>query len=362
MLELYRGPERDRVMGWRGSATSAGGIAWPLLSGALGGVSWHASFGVYLIGVPLGLLTLRVLPPVPRASGGQRRERGGALRLLRGHPALLGWYGLFVFSALLTYSLAVFLPQRLAQVGIQAPFLVSVYTTGASLVATAIGLVYARLRARLGYGVLLRAAAGSWLAAFAILGTSGWPPVMFLAPALFGFGQGLLMPALTVLIGDGVPAAQRGRATALSSTCIFAGQFVSPLLFGPLMAATSITAGYLIAAAAAGLLLFVLLAVRVGDPGRPEKDVASMGRCGGLPGGDSGEGREQGDGGQTEERGAVLAGEVVAEGDGQWPEGAGRDGDGVGAAADGAEVGGAEVARVGGGLHRAEQAVGGSQQ
>src|SRR5918996_1746670 len=55
LFELYRGSGRDRVMGWRTSAISLGGLAWPLVGGALGTLSWHAPFAVYLLGVPLAL-------------------------------------------------------------------------------------------------------------------------------------------------------------------------------------------------------------------------------------------------------------------------------------------------------------------
>lgn len=33
LLALYQGAERDRVMGWRSTATSVGGLIWPLLGG-----------------------------------------------------------------------------------------------------------------------------------------------------------------------------------------------------------------------------------------------------------------------------------------------------------------------------------------
>lgn len=70
------------------------------------------------------------------------------------------------------------------------------------------------------------------------------------------------MPALTVLIGDTPPPERRGQATALSGTAMFTGQFVSPLVFGPLMAATAITTGYLAAAGLAMVILLVLLTVK----------------------------------------------------------------------------------------------------
>ena len=35
ILNMYDGIERDKVMGWRGSAQSLGGVIWPLLGGFL---------------------------------------------------------------------------------------------------------------------------------------------------------------------------------------------------------------------------------------------------------------------------------------------------------------------------------------
>ncbi|UQA94091.1 MFS transporter [Streptomyces halobius] len=48
LLGLCRGEMRDRGMGWRTAATTAGGFLYPLAAGALGNHSWHAPFAVYL--------------------------------------------------------------------------------------------------------------------------------------------------------------------------------------------------------------------------------------------------------------------------------------------------------------------------
>ncbi|UQS24809.1 MFS transporter [Amycolatopsis thermalba] len=262
LLGLYRGALRDRVMGWRSATTSLGGLAWPLLAGAVGGISWHAAFAVYLVGIPLGLATMVALPnshPKPA----ERGPHGGMLALLRARPALLGLYALMVTTALLMYALAVFLPQRLAQVGVTEPFLVSMFTVGSSAAMSVVGLVYARTRARLGYDVLLRVSAALWVGTFVILGVTDAPAVIAVAPVLFGLGNGLAFPALTVLVGEAAPPELRGQTVALSATGSFAGQFLSPLLLGPLIGATTITTGFLAAACLAGLVLLLLLATRV---------------------------------------------------------------------------------------------------
>jgi len=273
MLELYRqGAERDRVMGYRGTATSLGGVVWPLVGGVLGGLSWHGPFGVYLLGIPLGIATLLVLPRTGGAGATPGRPRKGVLRLLRDHPALLGYYALQALGSVLMYALVVFLPQRLAQLGVEHPILVSLYTVVMAAAMSLVGVFYARIRRGRTYQRLLVVALSCWVASFVLLAGISQPFVLLIAPLLLGLGQGVALPALTVLVGEGAPADLRGQATSLSGTTTFLGQFLSPLLLGPLIAATSIPTGFgisagLAALAVAALLFFPLSVDRVGAPG-----------------------------------------------------------------------------------------------
>ncbi|WP_309054009.1 MFS transporter [Streptomyces sp.] len=257
LLQLFQGSRRDRVMGWRSSANSVGGVLWPLLGGAVGGISWHAPFAVYLVGLPLGLLVLVVLP---RTRGSASTASGGALVLLRRSPGLVGYYALQAASSVFLYAMVVFLPQRLAALGITEPLQVSLYSVVVTSAAgSLVGLWYARLRTRLSYSALLRVAALAWTGAFAVLGVAGSPALLLAGTALLGIGQGLSLPSLTVLINETAPGALRGRATSLAGTVIFGGQFLAPLLVGPLIEATSSTTGFLAAAGLAALIGVVLL-------------------------------------------------------------------------------------------------------
>lgn len=267
MLTLYRGAVRDRVMGWRQTATSLGGVTWPLLGGAVGGLSWHAPFAIYVLGIPLGILVWRVMPAdEARGAGDAARPSapGGSIALLRRAPALLGWYGLLGTSAVLLYTLVVFMPIRLGELGIHTPLLVASINMASTLAMTVTGLVYARLRARFSYPVMLRTAVGLWAVAFALLGLTSSVAVIVVAMALFGVGAAMVMPAVTVLIGDSAPAEQQGRATAMSGMAVFAGQFASPLLLGPVVDSTSTQTGYAGAAGVAGVLLLVMCWLRPG--------------------------------------------------------------------------------------------------
>ncbi|MGK5500120.1 MFS transporter [Streptomyces sp. URMC 125] len=277
LLGLYRGEARDKVMGWRTAATTAGGFLYPLAAGALGNHSWHAPFAVYLVALPLGAATVFALPTgVPEEEGQQGREgsRRGAVRLLRERSLLLGLCGLWVATTGLMMVLAVSLPRRLDQLGIHDTLVVAVYgTVLGSGAAALVGLGYAKLTARFGYAALMRFAAASWTAALVLFAVAGHPVPLLLVPVLTGVGSGIAMPTLTILVDHAVPAEQRGTAVSLQATALFGGQFASPLVFGPLIDATSIATGALVAAAGTAGILIALFRLR--EPDRPPRASGS---------------------------------------------------------------------------------------
>ncbi|MFY1669973.1 MFS transporter [Plantactinospora sp. WMMB334] len=263
LLDLAEGAARDRMMGWRTSAISLGGVLWPLLGGALGTISWHAPFAVYLVGLPLGLAVLRTLPPRNPVRPSGTGPGGGSVRpgpLLRGRPALVGIYGLQAVSGTLLYGVLVFLPARLAELGVRDSFLVALFNALLSLVMSLTGLRFARLRGRHHSSGLLVFAFAAWTAALVVLAL-GTSPILLLVlpPVVLGAGMGLAVPALTVLLAERAPAGRRGQATALLGTVTFASQFVAPLVFGPVEAVTSPGGVFLAAAALAGLTLVGVL-------------------------------------------------------------------------------------------------------
>jgi MFS family permease len=267
LFNLYRGAARDRVMGLRSTFTSLGGVAWPLLSGALGGISWHAPFGIYAVGIPLALMTLVALPRSRRASedgtgAGAGDARPGGVRAPtradRSSAGLYGLYGLQLFGAVILYSVVVFLPQRLFELGVALPILVAVFTASIGGTASVLGLLYAAARRRLSYAALLRIALLAWVAAFLVLGLADSPVALYPAVVLLGVGHGIVFPTVTTMVGESVREHLRGRAMALCGTATFVGQFLSPLMVGPLVDATTIPTAYLTVSAATALLLAVL--------------------------------------------------------------------------------------------------------
>ncbi|GLU48680.1 MFS transporter [Nocardiopsis ansamitocini] len=257
LLSLCSGTGQDRLIGWRSVAISCGGIVWPLVSGALGSIAWSWSFAVYFVAVPLGVMALFTVPESRVSSAG---PRVGSLVLLRRKPVLLSLYALSFLSSLLLYVMAGFLPQRLAETGLSHPFLISLYIMATSLFGTLGGLAYVRFRGRLQHQTVIRTAAVCWMVGLVVAGLADRPVLLILAPAFFGSGMGIAVPALTVLIGRAAPPSARGLATSMSATAAFTGQFCAPLLIGPLIGATSLGTGFLAAAAIAAVVVISLSA------------------------------------------------------------------------------------------------------
>ncbi|GAA1524576.1 MFS transporter [Kribbella lupini] len=272
LLESFEGAARDRAMGWRSSAISLGGLIWPIAGGALGGLSWHAPFAIYLVGVPLGILTLTALPRRSGLPSTGRTTQGSLATFVLGRPTVILYYLMQLASSFLLYAVLIFLPLRLGEVGVTKPLLVALCTAILSAAMTVVGLKYASLRKAVSDVGLLRVAFLIWAVALAGLGVAREPALMIAAAAVFGLGMGVVVPTLTLLIGEAAAPELRGRATAVLATITFGGQVIVPLLLGPLAAATSTPTAFTAAATLAAGFLLVLLRMptseRADDPRR----------------------------------------------------------------------------------------------
>jgi MFS transporter, ACDE family, multidrug resistance protein len=260
ILNMYDGIERDRVMGWRGSAQSFGGVIWPLIGGALGAVSWRLPFAVYLVAIPIGLLALASVPePIIRHRNEPDSQSDASVwTIFRNRPVLYIIYGLIFCANLLLYSIVVFLPQLLEGFGIHNTFRIGLFITAMTASGGVTALIYGRIRSRFSYPIIVALAVLLWMLAFTTLSWAPHSGIIATAVALFGVSQGLIMPTVMVWIGAVVPATFRGRFSSYLGTFGFVGQFLSPILFAPVLVSFGFK-GVFLAGASIGAVWFVLL-------------------------------------------------------------------------------------------------------
>jgi MFS family permease len=259
VLNLYQGDDRNKVMGWRGSANSVGGIVWPLVGGLLGGFSWRVPFGVYAVGIPLGVLALLAVPEARPEKDSHADIPGPIWAVFWEHPLLFVIYGLMLLTNVLLYTIVVFVPQLLERIGVSRPFHISLFLTAMTLSAGATSFLYGRIKSRLSYERIVLIALALWAIGYTAVSQVSSPWVIALASAFFGIGQGMTMPALMVWIGELVPAPFRGRVAAYLGMFGSLGQFLAPVLFGATLRLIELDGIFLIAGGTCALVFLSFL-------------------------------------------------------------------------------------------------------
>ena len=269
ILNMYDGIGRDRVMGWRGTAQSFGGVIWPLIGGALGAISWRFPFAVYMVAIPISLLAIAAVPEpiIQHRSGPNSQSSTSVLTIFRNSPVLFIIYGLIFFGNLLLYSIVVFLPQLLESFGISSTFRIGLFITAMTASAGVTAFVYGKIRSRFSYQVIVTMAVALWMLAFTTISQACGSWIVVVAVALFGVSQGLIMPTVMVWVGAVVPPSFQGRFSSYLGTFGFIGQFLSPILFAPVFMQLGFK-GVFLTGAGVGAVWFVLLLAIVGRAGK----------------------------------------------------------------------------------------------
>ncbi|WP_435069312.1 MFS transporter [Haloplanus sp. C73] len=256
IYSLYEGERKNRVMGLRGSANSLGAAVWPLVGGALGTLSWHGPFGVYLLALPLGVVAAVTVPDLAR-SDGDSGESGVAVlrRTLRARPLLALVYGLFFAANLLLYGIVVYYPRVLATVGVDSSLAISLYLAAMGAAGAVSAYHYDRIKRRFDYRRLVLAALSLWTIGFGVATVAASRVVALVPVVLFGLGQGLVFPTVLLWVEELVPADRQGQFSSYVAMVGYVGQFLAPVAFGPVAGAFGVRAVFATAAVGAGAAL-----------------------------------------------------------------------------------------------------------
>lgn len=265
ILNRYDGIERDRVMGWRGSAQSFGGVIWPLIGGTLGGFSWRFPFAVYMLAIPIGLLAIAAVaePDIQQPARSESKGSPSVFRVFRESPVLLIIYGLMFFGNILLYAIVIFLPQLLESFGISSTFRIGLFITVMTGSGGVTAFIYGKIRSRFTYRIIVTIGVALWTVAFTTISQAPGSGMIAIAVALFGVSQGLNLPTVMVWIGDVVPPSFRGRFSSYLGTFGFIGQFLSPIVFAPVFMLVGLK-GVFLAGAGVGAAWFLLLLFGLG--------------------------------------------------------------------------------------------------
>lgn len=258
---MYEGEARSQALGYATSTLTIMGIAFPLLGGWVGSFHWQWAFGLYGIGLPLAILAARFLPEKSSSkTKADAKDAGSKLRQVLGRPYTLRLLCTLSLVSIAMYAVVIYAPQYLKQT-IDATSVVNGIVLASRAIGAAIISAFGakKLAQRLGRPTTVAIGLGLMaltLSTIPILHQLGW---ILVTAVFFGVGFGLVLPTLYGTLANLAPPDLKSSVLAAGTGAGFLGQFISPILLGPVLASCGLEWVFYAAAIVAllaGLLLF----------------------------------------------------------------------------------------------------------
>jgi MFS family permease len=224
IADFYHGDERSSTMGQSSAIATMGGIVLTLLSGWLALFSWRFAFGAYLVSL-IALILVYFFLPEPPITNQTTSEKHDKLPF--------GVYGMG-FLTILLMIVFYLIPTRIAlyiqDAGIGDAGQSGISIATMNLAAFIVGLAFGRIRKTLKSlttVIGLVCLAGGLIALNFVLTF----PAVLVSLFFAGMGIGTLMPTIFLTTANLVPDELNGPALSITNSCLYLGQFISPLFF-----------------------------------------------------------------------------------------------------------------------------------
>ncbi len=257
---MYEGEARTRILGYATSAMTTASILIPLVGGWVGSFDWHYAFYLYGFGVPTALVALITLRNgrSPRGSTIDTSQNKKLAQVI-GQPQVLKLYLTIALAAGIVYTVVIYTPLYLKEIIDAGPalngFVLAIRAVGAALMSAFAASRIARWigsNRTIGIGFVVM---GLMLASIPLLNQ-----LQFIIPAavLFGLGFGITVPNIYDALAQLSPSDVRSSVLAIGTGANSLGQFMSPILLGPLWKTIGLTSVFY---AAAGVALTIGIVV-----------------------------------------------------------------------------------------------------
>jgi len=258
---IYQGEKRSQALGYTASTLTIAGIVFPLLAGWVGAIHWQLAFCVYGLGIPLALLAGLILPEkrqIPALP--QTKTDFSKLRTVLGEPHTRRLLLTLSLASVAMYAVLIYAPLYFQEtIGIGSALNGVILATrgigaaaisafGAQWLAQTLGTAPATA---LGFGLM-----AVTLLTIPILNQLSW---ILLAAVFFGVGFGIVLPTLYSTLASLAPSNLKSSVLAAGTGAGFLGQFLSPILLGPVLSYSGLEAVFYVAAIitlTTGLFLF----------------------------------------------------------------------------------------------------------
>jgi len=235
----YEGVSRARVLGYQAAAMGVGVLILETSGGLLAGISWHAAFLIYLVGVVIlaGILFTMKEPVHPEID----ENRMVSSETFPVIPLLLAYVTLFLGN-MLFFLLPTKFPYLIANMeaarvlGENTALTAGIFLGIMGCSSALVGLFYGRIARRFHRYTILALSLTCFGIGLCGLGFATSLTTAGFAVIFVGIGEGILMPAILTWIAAITPRQFLGRAMGGFSVGLNLGQFASALAIVPVIA------------------------------------------------------------------------------------------------------------------------------
>jgi len=229
--DYFKGAERSAFMGKQSAFIAAGGVVFLLLAGSLADINWRLPFSLYLMSlVLLPFVVLIIYEPIKIDKTLKGSEAARIDKPLIAFIYLLAFFGMIFFYMVPT----------------QIPFLLkskldvnNTFTGIAIATSTLMGSIssinYGRIKRKLRFRTIYALAFFVMAIGYSIIAFAENYTVILMGLAVSGLAMGMFIPNSNLWLMEIVPIAKRGKIIGGSSSVMFLGQFLSPLLVSLLL-------------------------------------------------------------------------------------------------------------------------------
>ncbi|MDV2996012.1 MAG: hypothetical protein N4J56_005666 [Chroococcidiopsis sp. SAG 2025] len=263
LTSMYEGEERAKALGYATGTLTLAGIVFPLLGGGVGYFfHWRYIFCLYAIGLPLAVLTAKILPqPAERTSVKTQQERPKhKLWQVLGRYQTIWLLLTLSLTSIVMYSVVFYTPQYFKDT-INANTLTNSLVLASRALGAAIISAFGARKLSQSLGLYKATAVGFILMALTL---STIPflreiSLIMLAAVGFGAGFGLILPNLYDALASLAPSQLRSSVLSAGAGAGFIGQSFCPIVLGFVVKHHGIEAAFFTAASASIVVGMLLL-------------------------------------------------------------------------------------------------------
>lgn len=225
--DYYKGSKRKAFVGFQTAFTGIAGVMFLTAGGILADISWRLPFFAYLASIvilPLIIKSLHEPSGISHITANAANESSLLIRIIFVNAIVL---------MILFYIIPTQLPFFLHEIGIEKNTL-----SGAALAINALGMIvsslfYSRLKGIAHFPYIYTIAFFFMATGYFMTGMTQAFFTILIAMFIAGLGIGLLVANTNLWIMELSGHELRGRNIGMLTTCLFLGQFLSPIVFEP---------------------------------------------------------------------------------------------------------------------------------